>query len=299
MDINPTNISQLNGAAVTVWNRGRAKYTPFISRIAATTKATAGKAVFSWLGALPGLKPFGKELEMANIASVKWEVVPDPFGIGWSISKREIKNDQFGQYAPMFAQNGLNAALHPDQLAINRLVNGFTNKDYTGKNFFDTDKQHAPGVTKNKFSNKSTKILNATYFGQALSGLGKILAPSGEPFSPIMDLTLICGEDNRSAAEDIVLLDTLSGGGRNKYYKRAELIVTPLITGSEWFVLNNALEMQPIVFVDEEPVTFTAQTDPQSDDVFRKESFSYKSYGIHRADYGVPQLAWGSTGADA
>ena len=299
MDINPTNISQLNRSSVTVWKRGYEKYKPIIGRIASKTPATAGKAVFSWLGAMPGLKPFVKELEFANLASVKWEVTPDPFGIGWRISKREIKNDQFGQYAPMFAQNGLNASLHPDQLAIDRLVNGFTALDYTGLAFFAANKPHAPGITKNKFNNKSTKILNATYFGAAISGLGKILSPDGAPFSPIMDLTLICGEDNRSAAEDILMVDTLSTGGKNKYYKRAELVVTPLITGSQWFLLNNALEMQPIVYVDEEPVTFTALTDPQSTSVFRTEQFEYKSYGIHRVDYGVPQLAWGSTGADA
>jgi phage major head subunit gpT-like protein len=299
MDINPTNINQLNRTAVTVWNRGRGRYTPHIGRIAAKSGAAGGKAVFGWLGATPGLKPFGKELEYANLASVKWEVTPDPFGIGWSIPRRDIKNDQFGQYATMFAQNGLNAAIHPDMLAMDMLVNGFTRKDYTGKNFFDTAKEHAPGVGKNKFTNKSTKVLNPTYFGQAIAGLGKILAPDGTPFSPFMDLTLIVGEDNRSAAEDIVMVDTLSTGGKNKYYQRAKLIVTPLITGSQWFLLNNGLEMQPLVYVDEEPVTFTARTDPQSDNVFKKEAFEYKSYGIHRVDFGVPQLAWGSTGADA
>lgn len=299
MDINPSNISQINAASVTVWNRGNGKYQPHVGRIAAKTKATAGKAVFGWLGAMPGLRPFDKELEYANIGSAKWEVTPDPFGIGWSITKREIKNDQFGQYAPMFAQNGMNAAIHPDMLAMAKLVNGFSAVDYTGSAFFAANKLHVPGVSKNKFTNTFTKVLNSTYFGQAISGLGKILAPDGTPFAPIMDLTLICGEDSRSAAEDIVMVDSLSGGGTNKYYGRAKLIVTPLITGNHWFLLNNALEMQPLVFVDEEPVTFSAMTDPTSVNVFRQERYDYKSYGIHRVDYGVPQLAWGSTGADA
>jgi len=261
---------------------------------------TTGQAVFGWLGAMPGLRPFVKELEKASISNNKWTVETEQWGIGWDIPKLSILRDTYGEFSPMFEQNGLLAKVHPDQLLINRLVAGFTEVDYTGSAFFATSgKKHATGVTKNAFGNKSTKQLTSAYFGAAIAGLGKILSPDGTPFNLVQKYVLICGEDNRSAAEDIVEVATLSGGGANKYYKKADLIVTPYITGSHWFVMNVGMPFKGMVQVNEIPISFTAQTDPQSDSVFRLEAFSYKSYGVLKVDYGLPQLVWGSTGADA
>ena len=136
----------------------------------------------------------------------------------------------------------------------------------------------------------------------ALAGLQKILAPDNTPFNLVEDYILLVGPDNRSAAEDIVSVATLSGGGTNKYYKKAELVVSPFITGSYaayWFLINVGMPMTPLVQVNEIPISFTALTAPQSDSVFRTEAFSYKSYGVMTVNYGLPQLIWGSTGADA
>lgn len=299
MDITPTNISTLNRSSVTVWKRGAASYDSFAQRLAAQTTTTTGEAIYSWLGAMPALKLFLKELEFATLASNRWSVKTQEWGIGWNIKKLEIIRDLYGQYAPMFEQNGLLATVHPDKLLAERLVAGFVEKGYTGGAFFSANQNHATGVAKNKFTNFFTKQLTPTYFGQAIASMGKILAPDGTPFNLVKKWVLLCGEDNRSAAEDILELETLSGGGKNKYYKRAELEVTPFITGSHWFLINQGMPFKGMVQVNEIPITFTAKTDPQSDSVFRTESFDYKSYGVLAVDYGLPQVIWGSTGADA
>src|SRR5436189_931791 len=174
MDITPQNISTFNRSSVTVWSRGAASYTPEYARLAAQVQAAAGVCVFGWLGAMPSLRPFVKEVEKASISSNKWTVTPDPWGVKWGIPKRDLMNDTYGQYASMFEQNGLLSAVHPDQLLFNRLVAGFTEVDYTGTAFFATTviKKHATGVDKNKFKNAFTKQLTPTYFGQAIAGLG-------------------------------------------------------------------------------------------------------------------------------
>ena len=40
-------------------------------------------------------------------------------------------------------------------------------------------------------------------------------------------------------------------------------------------------------------------TQPDSDHVFKKHEFLYQAYGRYNAGYGLPELAFGSTGVDA
>ncbi len=217
MNITPTNIATLNSASVTIWNRGASLYTPIADRICHRATTTTGSVVLGWMGAMPAMRPFVKEIEKVAIATNKWEISTEQWGVGWDIPKLAIMRDTYGEYAPMFEQNGLLSRVHPDKLLVERLVSGMSDVDYTGSAFFAASgKKHATGVSKNSFGNKSTKQLTPTYFGQAVAGLGKILAPDNTPFNLAQKYVLICGEDNRSAAEDILSVKTLSGGGENK-----------------------------------------------------------------------------------
>jgi phage major head subunit gpT-like protein len=301
MDINSDTLAALNRTSAAVWNKGRNSYTPVRNKLAMPATTTTGLIIMGWLGALPYMKPFIKQLEKQNVGSAKWQIDSVEYAAGWDIPRLQIKRDQHGLYAPLFEASGLHASFHPDQLLFARLVAGFTEADYTGSAFFAASgKKHVPGVSKNSFGNKLTKQLTAPHFATARKTLNNILGPDGVPFNAASTgLTLVCGETWRSAAEGILEAEYLSGGGTNVNYKKADLLVTPLITGDHWFLINSGSPFKPMVDLQEIKTEFTAMTDPKSPNVFEFEAFSFKSYGVYSEDYGLPQTIVGSTGADA
>lgn len=299
MDINATNIAALNRQSALIFGRGSASYKPDRAPFVAKATTKVGMVVVGWLGLLPAMKPFVKDLEKQNVGSSTWQISTEPYAAGWEIPRLDIMRDTFGIYAPMFESGGQLAAFHPDSLFYDRLVNGFTRVDYTGKNFFDTNKNHVKGVTKGKFTNLMTKQLSADHFTTARKLMNTIKLPNDVPFNLVRDLTLIVGEDWRAVAEALLETKTLPGGGDNPNYGKAKLIVSPLIEGPKWFLVNGGMPFKPIVEVEEVKTEFTSQTDPNSDTVFNREAFAYKAYGVYNLDYGLPQVIIGSTGADA
>lgn len=299
MDINATNITALNRQSALIFDRGSASYAaqraPFCAK--ATTKV--GAVVVGWLGLLPAMQPFVKELERQNVGSSTWQIATTSYAAGWEIPRLDVLRDSFGIYAPVFEVGGQLSAFHPDQLFFQRLVAGFASLDYTGKNFFDTDKNHARGVTKARFTNLMTRQLTDVHFATARRLLNEIRLPNGVPFNLVRDLTLICGETWRTAAEALLETKTLPGGGDNPNYGKARLLVSPLIEDAKWFLVNGGMPFKPLVEVEEIPTAFSAQTDPASDSVFNREAFAYKAYGVYSVDYGLPQVIIGSTGITA
>jgi phage major head subunit gpT-like protein len=299
MDINATNISALNRQSAIIFDRGSASYQPQRSPFCARATTKVGLVVVGWLGLLPSMQPFVKELERQNVGSSTWQIATAPYAAGWEIPRLDVLRDTFGIYAPVFESGGQLASFHPDMLFFDRIVAGFASVDYTGKNFFDADKNHVKGVTKGKFTNRMTKQLTDVHFGTARRMLNEIRLPNGVPFNLVRDLTLICGETWRAAAEALLETKTLPGGGDNPNYGKAKLLVTPLISDSKWFLVNGGMPFKPLVEVEEIKTEFSAQTDPNSDSVFNREAFAYKAYGVYSLDYGLPQTIIGSTGADA
>ncbi len=300
MDINSETLAAMNRSSVAVWNKGHASYTPVRNRLAMPARTSTGLIIMGWLGALPYMKPFIKQLEKQNLGSAKWQIDTAEYAAGWGIPRLAIKRDQHGLYSPIFEASGQDSSFHPDKLMFDRLVAGFTTNCYTGGTFFADSAKHVKGVSKNAFDNKMTKQLTAAHYATARKMLFSILRPDGVPFNAASTkLTLVCGETWRATAEAILEAEYLSGGGTNTNYKKADLLVTPLITGDHWFLANTGSPFKPMVDLQEIKTEFTAQTDPKAEGVFQREEYEFKVYGVYSEDYGLPQTIIGSTGADA
>lgn len=300
MDINADTLTALNRTSAAIWNKGKDSYTPVRGKLAMPARTTTGLIIMGWLGALPVMKPFIKQLEKQALGSSKWQIDSVEYAAGWGIPRLAIKRDQHGLYGPIFEVSGQQGAFHPDQLLFNRLVAGFSALGYTGGAFFSANQNHVKGVVKNKFSNLMTKQLTAAHFATARKTLNTILLPDGTPFnSASSELTLICGETWRATAEALLEVRTVTTGGDNQYYQKAKLLVTPLITGDHWFLANTGSPFKPMVDLQEIKTEFTAQTDPKSEGVFNREEYEFKVYGVYAEDFGLPQTIIGSTGADA
>lgn len=269
-----------------------------IGHLAMPAKTTTGEVVLGWLGNIPSMKPFVKELEKQTLAVSDWTVRTQEYAMGYEIPMLAIKRDQLGIYNPIFSAAGQRAGQHRDYMLAQRMLNGFTEKDYTGKNFFDTDKIFVKGSAA-KFSNKSTKKLTLAYFRDARKMLRSIKDPNGYPLHPNPKFLLVVGPELEADANDIIKADKLANGASNTEFNAAAIEVWGFIPDGKWFLFITNSPLRPFVDVDEITLDLYARQDPSSEGVFNRNSYDYKAYSVNKVDFGLPQLAFGSTGADA
>jgi phage major head subunit gpT-like protein len=273
-----------------------------------TTNSTAEKEAYEWLNTIGGLEEFSGEGKFDDLSTSGYEITNREYQRGVQVKAIDIARDREGFYKPSFQMLGTRANQHKDELIGELLIGGFTQKDYTGKNFFDTDKKHAPNVNSVKaksplFSNKGTKKISAANYEAARLNILSRLDRDGRPLHLGKKLKLICGSAAYNTARDIVVTDTLPGGGKNPNAGTAELVLMPEIDASAnphaWFLIDCGAPVKALIFQNEVPVRLESQTATDSDTVFEKKKYRYQAYGSRGAGYGLPQLAWGSTGADA
>jgi phage major head subunit gpT-like protein len=308
MEITQSRLNAVNKGFNTAFQEGlHGEATP-LADIYLQTRSTAETEAYEWLNTIGGLQEFTGEGKFDDLSTSGYEIKNREYQNGVSVKAINIARDREGVYKPSFQMLGARANQHKDELVGELLIGGFTQKDYTTKNFFDTDKKHAPNIAGGKaktptFSNKGTKKISAANFETGVLNIKSRLDRDGRPLHFGKKLKLIVGSASWVTARDIVMLETLSAGGKNPNYQAAELVLMPEIDSSAnpyaWFIVDAGYPVKALVFQDEVPVALESQTSTASDTVFVNKILRYQAYGSRGAGYGLPQLAYGSTGADA
>lgn len=298
MIINTGSINAVTKTVRGLFLTGLGGVASLVPALCMSAKTTTGEAVFAWLGNLPSMAPFKKELEKQVLATSDWTVKTIEYAMGYAIPRLAIMRDQFGIYTPVFSAAGSQAGEHRDKLLADKIAAGFASKDYTGKNFFDTDKLFVKGAA-TKFTNKLTKVLTLAHYRTAKKMLRTIKTPAGYPLVGAPKFKLICGPELEGAANDILKADKLANGASNTEFNTAELEVWSFLDGGAWYLTITNTPLKPFINLDEITLDLYAKQDPNSEAVFNREEYEFKGYGVYNIDFGLPQLIIGSTGADA
>ncbi len=94
---------------------------------------------YGWLGQFPSLKEWVGERVLRGIAEHSYTIKNKKFESTIEINGDDIEDDNYGVYAPLFAEMGRAAAAHPCELVFGLLKKGFETACYDGQYFFDTD----------------------------------------------------------------------------------------------------------------------------------------------------------------
>lgn len=272
---------------------------PRIGSFAMRTSSTSAEEVYGWLGAMPGMRKILGEIQIRNLVDSNYRIANDEFENTIGVKRKDIERDNFGIYNPMFTAMGVTARTHPDELLFAALIAGFTTRCYTGKFFFDNDHEPQPGKT--KFSNLETKKLSAANFETARKNLKSRLNAEGKAMNLGNDLVLVVSPTYEATGRSIVVADKVGGGNDNVNKGTARLEVCPLLAANEhmWFLLELGQPVKPFIYQVEKETQFTSLTDPGSERVMLQQEFLYQAYGRYNVGYGLPEFAYGSTGADA
>lgn len=299
MDITRGNLAAVFVGIQTLWDTSFQGAAPEWNKIAMKTTSKSASEIYSWLGAVPGMKKLVGESTIQNLSQSNFSIVNEEFDSTVGIKRSDIERDSIGTFTPVVQSLGIAAAQHPDELVGDALSAGFTTKDYTGVNFYGTNKPHEPDNKKSsKFSNKGTAALSGASFGVAKANIKGRKNAKNRSMKLGKKLLLIVPPTLEDTARKILKADTIDGGDTNIQKDTAELhVCADLATDTEWHLIDSGLPVKPIIFQEEVATEFNSQTDPGSDHVFLKKEYLFQAYGRYAVGYGLPQLAYGSTGA--
>lgn len=300
MVINNANLAALFKGYRSIFLEALQGATPDYDKFAMTVPSSGSEEVYAWMGAVPGLREMVGEAVIQNVAEMDWTIRNREFESTVSVKRTSVERDAYGVYNPLFASLGLAARQHPDELFGDLLTGGFTQKDYTGKNFFDTAKKHEPLNSKSAvFTNKGTAALGADSYSVAKANIMGRKNAYGRSMKLGRNLLLIVGPTLEDTARKLLVADRDAAGATNIYQGSAQLLVFPELADSvNWFLIDNGYPVKPFIFQQEVAPELAAQDTNASDHVFLKKEYLYQAYARHNAGYGLPQLAYGSTGAD-
>lgn len=278
---------------------------PLIDSFAMRSGSTSAENVYGWLGAIPGLEELIGEFAITNLLEHAYAIANKEFGRIVAVKRTDIERDNLGVYSGLVRAIAIAARQHPDELLFAAMARAFTQRCYTGKYFFDADHEPKPGGT--KFSNKGTKKLSATNFETARANIKSRLNYEGRPMNLGTDLVLVVSPTYESLARQILVADTVPNAAgtasqSNVNKGTARLEVSSRLAGSSehnWFLFDLGYPVKPFINQVEKELEFTSQDQLTDDSVFEKSEFRHKAYRRGNVGYGMPELAYGSTGADA
>lgn len=214
-----------------------------------------------------------------------------------SVDRDDIEDDALGVYRPVIQSIGQTGASHPDDLIFSLYHLGFAEKCYDGQPFYADEHQ-----TENETpqGNKGTKKLSPTSYAAARASIMSLKDEQGEPLNIVPDL-LEVSPANEEIARKILISDTLANGESNPWKGTAELRVLPQLSGhpDEWFLHCTTMPIKPFIFQQRRKPEFTAMDQPNDTNVFMRREYMYGVDSRDNAGYGLWQLSYGSTGAEA
>ena len=126
------------------------------TKIATVIKSTTKSNTYGWLGKFPSLRKWVGDRVIESMKAHGYQIVNEDFEATVAVDRNDIEDDELGIYAPMFAEMGRSAGIHPDELCFGLLGAGFTTPCYDGQYFFDTDHPVYP-----KADGTGTPVLSA------------------------------------------------------------------------------------------------------------------------------------------
>jgi phage major head subunit gpT-like protein len=297
--ITSARLATVTAGFQTTFNKAQQEAPSQWARIAMRTTSNSAKEIYGWLQNNFGMKELIGEIEIEGLETLDYELANKEFHDTKAVKQADIERDNEGIYAPMFQMMGMGANRAYDILVFKRLLEGFTNVCYTGKTFFNT--AHPTGKKGVTFSNKGTKKWSAANFEAARTFLQTVPTANGDPWGFGTKLLVICSPQYQSQVHHVLKDDKTTGGESNPYKDTAEYLVSPYLQTNPdaWFLLEVGWPVLPILLQEEKKITIASANKPDDSYVILNHQFLFQAYGRYNAGYGLPQMAYGSTGADA
>jgi phage major head subunit gpT-like protein len=305
MLLTPEKIQAASEGFRAVFLKAYEGYTPDWAGYAMEVRSNSETETYDFLTGLPGMKELVGEVKLEDIDIAGFSIRNKEWESTVPVKRAVIERDNLGLVRPQMEELALVARNHPRVLLAQLLNGSFTTKDYTGKNFFDENKKYNP-LDKSKdapvFSNKGTAALDAESFVLARKVLRQQKDSKGNNLGLGRKLLLLVPPALEETANKLRTAENVAvaGGGSETNTLRGTfevVVINELESDTAWFLVESGRSIKPLIVQMETDPEFVAADDPKSTHVMLEKKFIYQAYGRWNAGYGLPQLAYGSTGA--
>ncbi len=294
MIINQATLQSIYKSFKTLFNEALTTAQPVYERIATVVPSGTREEEYKWLGKIPRMREWIGDRVIQNLAAYGYTIKNRDWEATVAVDRNDIEDDTIGIYRPLIQALGQSAALHPDELVFELLVNGFTLKCYDGQPFFAPE--HVDGDQPPQ-SNMTTAALSATSYGAARAAMMSLKDEHGRPLKIVPNL-LVVPPALEKVGREILLAERDAAGATNPWRQTAELLVAPELAGHDtmWFLFDVSKPIKPLIFQRRRAPEFVALDDPRDENVFMRKEYVYGTDSRDNAGYGLWQLAYGSTG---
>ncbi len=292
MIVNQANLHGLTVSYSTAFNKSFDTVAPNYQKVATVVPSSTGEQDYKWLGQIPEMREWIGEREVQSLAAYDYSLKNKKFEMTYGVPREDIEDDKYGVYAALFSNMGESAALHPDKLVFEAMMNGFTALCYDGKPFFAENHQ----VEKTTYSNKGNERLSRESYKKARAAIMSIRGDKGKSLKLVPDLLVVSPALEETAR--LILEADQVNGTTNVLKGTAKLLVEPLLAEHEsyWFLLCTGRFLKPFIYQLREKIRFTSLTKDTDENVFMRDEFLYGATGRSNAGYAFWQMAYGSTG---
>lgn len=285
----------------TLFNKGLMTTKTYWQEVAMLVPSSGEQENYAWLGDFPMLREWIGERAVKELSEYEYSIKNKKFESTVRVAADRIADDSFGIYGPMMQKLGESAGQWPDTMVFPCLADGFSTAGFDGKTFFATDHTVGTGGKKQKFSNRSNKPLSLGAYEEARSTLMSYCNDEGIPLGIVPNL-LVVPPSLEGVARKILKNEFIDDGGvtvSNPWKDTAEILVVPQLANhpKKWFLLQTNGVLKPLIWQVRQEPEFQGMTDPNSENVFKKDEFLYGVKARGNVGFGFWQQAFGSTGA--
>lgn len=256
---------------------------------------------YGWLGSVPVMREFIDERLPKGLRSVQYAIQDTVWESTIAVERRALEDEQIGAIRLRVQDLGREAARHKDFLVVKALLDGFSQTCYDGQPLFSNAHTEGDSGVQNNTTNQP---LNPDTLQTAISSMMLFRDDQGMPLGILPD-TLLVGPRLRWVATELLesqVVVVKGGSGTTTPYRNAlqgalRLIVSPYITGNQWFVLDTSRAVRAVILRERSdvPLEFSALEDPSvSESVFLRDVVYYGARARYGVGYGLWQTAYGS-----
>ena len=296
MIINQSSLAGLHISYSTAYNKSFEGVQTNYERIATTVPSTTAETNYAWLGQMPQMREWIGEREIQNLSAYNYSIRNRKFEMTVAVPRDVIEDDQYGVYAPSFANMGFAAAQHPDQLCFEALKDGFKKMCYDGKPFFAENHPSGEAGKKRTASNMTHAKLDATSYQSARTAMMLLTGDKGKSLNLVPNL-LVVSPTNEHAARLILKADQINGTS-NVLKDTAEILVATELADKPdmWFLLCTSRFLKPLIYQKRREMKLVAKTKLEDENVFMRDEYVWGVDGRSNVGYGFWQMAYGSDG---
>lgn len=313
--LTPTGLMQKWNAATLSWNT---LFQEVLSgtetqwqQVATEMTSDTREEDYAWLDRIPALREWISS-RYVNSPSIRMQTLVNKlFEDTIGVPRTAIEDDKLGVYRPIMEELARQAAVWPDSLVSQAMIDATSAVVYDNQYFFDTDHPvnmddssiKAPDGTAVQ-SNVVPGALSAETLKTAITRMGSFVGADGKPLRlqathlvvpTALQFTAREILNNQFIAKDLALTGGTRGATVTENVMRGtlDLMVWPFLDAEpdKWYVLCNNRGFKPFIFQLRMAPEFLVLTRPDDHNVFNFDEFLYGTRCRGVAGYGPWFLA--------